>query len=37
MKPNPVLLNERALQGEHELQHGDRITIGETTLQFGRH
>ncbi len=37
LKPNPVLLNERALQGEHDLQHGDRICIGETTLQFGRH
>jgi hypothetical protein len=34
LKPNPVLLNGRALQEETFLKNGDRIRLGETTLQF---
>lgn len=36
LKPNPVFLNDRPLQVETTLDHGDVIQIGETLLVFGR-
>lgn len=33
-KANPVLLNGTAIRGQRDLQNGDRVTVGGTTLRF---